>query len=163
MKLALENPEGPIFRLTPEMWEKGLEESRKSPRKRMLMPVHRRGEDLVQRMVNFLQKGTYIRPHQHPRDYASETIFLMSGDMGFYTFDDEGKLQTATNLTKGDLIDIEARVWHGLVALSADTVILEIKRGPYDDRDKIFADWAPEEGTPEADEFVESLTLQHSI
>jgi cupin fold WbuC family metalloprotein len=68
MKLAMSNPTGPVFELTPAILEEGLAESRLSPRRRMLLPIHRAGEDLVQRMINFMQPGTYIQAHQHPRD-----------------------------------------------------------------------------------------------
>ena len=87
MKLALPNPSGPVFELTPAIREEGLRESRLSPRRRMLLPFHRGQEDLVQRMLNFMQPGTYIRAHQHPRDWASETLMVMSGCLGFVTFD----------------------------------------------------------------------------
>jgi dTDP-4-dehydrorhamnose 3,5-epimerase-like enzyme len=44
------------------------------------------------------------------------------------------------------MIDIEPNLWHGFVALEPDTVILEVKRGPYDGAgDKVFAPWAPGE------------------
>lgn len=98
-------------------------------------------------MVNFMQPGTYIQPHHHPRDFATETILVMQGEMGFVIFDEAGKLESVHRVRKGGLIDIEARVWHGVLALAPDTVILEIKRGPYDDTDKVFADWAPAENT----------------
>lgn len=149
MKLALPNPEGPVFELTPELRATGLAESRSSPRGRMLLPIHRNQHALVQRMVNFLQPGTYIQPHQHPREFATETILVMSGELGFLTFSESGDLLTTHRLAVGELIDIEARVWHGVLALAPDTVILEIKRGPYDDTDKVFADWAPAEGADE--------------
>lgn len=158
MKLALENPSGPVFELTPELREEGLRQSRTSPRRRMLMPIHRGQDDLVQRMVNFLQPGTYIRAHQHPRDWASETILVMSGKLGFVTFDPAGEVETVHRLCAGELLDIEARVWHSVLALEDDTVILEIKRGPYSDEDKVFADWSPEESSDAAPAYLEWLT-----
>lgn len=154
MKLAMVNPTGPVFELTPELLEEGLTLSRQSPRRRMLLPIHRFPEDLVQRMVNFLQPGTYIQAHQHPREWASETILVTSGALGFVTFDEEGGVVTTSRLKVGDLIDIEAGVWHGVLALEPDTVILEIKRGPYDDRDKVFADWAPSENSAGAPDYL---------
>lgn len=157
MKLAMSNPTGPVFELTPAILEEGLAESRLSPRRRMLLPIHREGEDLVQRMINFMQPGTYIQAHQHPRDWASETILVMSGVLGFITFDEDGKVITVSRLAAGDLIDIEARVWHGVLALAPDTVILEIKRGPYDDTDKVFAEWAPSENTEGAPDYLKWL------
>jgi len=157
MPLALPNPTGPVFCLSPELWAEGLAESRLSPRRRMLLPIHRQQEDLVQRMMNFLQPGTYVRGHQHPRVWASETILVLSGELGFVVFDEEGNPLEVHRLGVGGLIDIEARVWHGVLALAADTVILEIKRGPYDDRDKVFADWAPEEDSEEAPAYLNWL------
>ena len=44
------------------------------------------------------------------------------------------------------------RSWHSVAALSADTVLFELKPGPYspiDDKD--FAEWAPAEGEPGCD------------
>jgi len=123
----------------------------------MLLPIHREGEDLVQRMINFMQPGTYIQAHQHPRDWATETILVMSGTLGFLTFDEAGKALTVSRLGVGELIDIEARVWHGVLALAPDTVILEIKRGPYDDTDKVFAEWAPAENSAEAAAYLSWL------
>lgn len=157
MKLAMSNPSGPVFELTPAILEEGLAESRLSPRRRMLLPIHREGDDLVQRMINFMQPGTYIQAHQHPRDWASETILVMSGVLGFITFDEDGKVITVSRLAAGDLIDIEARVWHGVLALAPDTVILEIKRGPYDDTDKVFAEWAPAENAEGAPDYLSWL------
>jgi len=157
MNLAMPNPTGPVFELTAALRAEGLAQSRSSPRRRMLLPIHRAGEDLVQRMINFMQPGTYIQAHQHPRDWASETILVMSGNLGFVTFDGEGKVLTVSRLGVGDLIDIEARVWHGVLALAPDTVILEIKRGPYDDTDKVFAEWAPAENAAEAPAYLRWL------
>lgn len=158
MKLALPNPAGPVFELTAELREEGLRESRLSPRLRMLLPIHRAQEDLVQRMLNFLQPGTFIRAHQHPRDRASETLLVMSGCLGFVTFDEEGRVLTAHRLEVGDLVDIEARVWHSVLALAEDTIILEIKRGPFNEEDKVFAAWSPEEFSPEAPAHLAWLT-----
>ena len=150
MKLALPNPSGPVFELTPALREEGLLESRLSPRRRMLLPIHRHQDDLVQRMLNFMQPGTYIRAHQHPRDWASETLLVLSGCLGFVTFHPEGRVLSTHRLGIGDLVDIEARVWHSVLALAEDTVILEIKRGPFNEEDKVFAEWSPEEFSEEA-------------
>lgn len=156
-RLALPNPTGPVFVLSPELLEEGLAESRKSPRGRMLLPIHREQEALVQRMVNFLQPGSYVQPHMHPREWASETIQVMSGRLGFVVFDEAGQVESVHDLSEGAVIDIEARVWHGVLALEADTVILELKRGPYSDEDKVFADWAPPENSEGSEDFQKEL------
>jgi len=157
MNLAFPNPEGPVFEWSAELREEGIKASRVSPRRRMLIPIHRRQEDIVQRMVNILQPGTYIQPHRHPRDWAIETILVMEGELGFVIFDESGEVKTVHCLPAGGLVDIEERVWHGVLALKPDTVILETKRGPYDNTDKEFAEWAPGEGDAEAPSYLEGL------
>lgn len=157
MKLALPNPSGESFEFTAELRSDGLEASRASPRRRMLLPVHRNQEDLVQRMINFLQPGTYIRPHLHPRDHATESIIVMEGALGFVVFAPTGEVRSVHRLEAGALVDIEARVWHTVVALAPDTIIAEFKRGPYDDQDKVFAEWAPEEGGESCSDYLADL------
>ena len=150
MKLALPNVTGDLFTLDEESIQVGIRESRDSPRRRMILPLHRGQGDLVQRMLNFLQLGTYVTPHLHPRESASETVFVLRGSLGFLLLDECGGVLEKRRLDAGGLIDIVPSVWHTMVALEPDTVILEIKRGPHDETDKVFADWAPVEGTPEA-------------
>lgn len=131
-----------------------------SPRRRVILPLHRSQDAPVQRMINFLQPGTYIQPHRHPMPGASETIQMLSGRIGFIVFTAEGKV-AETPVLEGvgnGLIDIEPDVWHGFVVLAPDTAVLEIKRGPYDaERDKIFAPWAPPEDAMEAGAYLDKL------
>lgn len=109
-------------------------------------------------MLNFMLPGTYVRPHLHLPDEAIETVQVLRGALGFVMFGDEGAVRSRHRLDTGGLIDIEPGLWHGLVVLEPDTVILEIKRGPYDAaRDKVFADWAPAEGDAAAATYLESL------
>jgi cupin fold WbuC family metalloprotein len=123
----------------------------------MLIPIHRHQKDLVQRMVNILQPGTYIQPHLHPRNCATETILVMEGELGFITFDQSGGVKTTHRIPNGGLVDIEECVWHGVLALEPNTIILETKRGPHDNSDKEFAGWAPCETDPEAVPYREGL------
>jgi cupin fold WbuC family metalloprotein len=82
--------------------------------------------------------------------------------MGFLTFDDAGNILTTHRLVAGNvescMVDIEQGVWHTLVPLTDDIVLLEIKRGPYDAKtDKQFATWCPQEGTPEAATWLRTM------
>jgi hypothetical protein len=65
---------------------------------------------------------------------------------------------TTHRLGVGELVDIEARVWHSVLALAEDTIILEIKRGPFNEEDKVFADWSPEEFSAESPDYLAWLT-----
>ena len=148
-KLAFENVTGPLFELTEKWIQDGIEGSRQSSRKRIILPIHREQNALVQRMINFLQPGTYIRPHKHPLPHATESLVLLKGAIKFYTFDDEGNIISDQIISAEPLpgvLDIEPNTWHSFKVLEPDTVLFECKKGPYDaETDKIFAEWAPEE------------------
>ncbi|HEY8966197.1 MAG TPA: WbuC family cupin fold metalloprotein [Candidatus Methylacidiphilales bacterium] len=144
--LAFPAPVGDLFVLDEETLRMGVEGSRTSPRKRIVFPLHRTQDALVQRILNFMQPGTYARPHLHPRPDAVETVTVLRGTVDFFRFDDAGKVLDRVTLRSCGLIDIEPNVWHTFIALSPDTVVLEAKRGPYDAVvDKTFADWSPAE------------------
>lgn len=164
--LALPHVSGPVFCLDDAALAHGVAASRQSPRRRIMLPMQRSTHEGVQRMVNFIQPGSYIRPHQHPMPECVENIAVLQGELGFATFDEAGTVQTANRLCAGKaascMVDIEQGVWHTLVALAEDTVLLEIKRGPYNAKtDKRFAQWAPAEGSPEAAGWLERLIQAH--
>jgi len=160
MPQAFPNSVGEHFTLTPEILDRGIAAAAASSRRRIILPIHRTQGASVQRMLNFFQPGTYVCPHHHPLDGASETVSVLRGALGFLLFDGLGAV-TSTHLLRAEengLIDIEPRVWHGMVALQPGTVILEIKQGPYDqERDKVFADWAPPEGAGEVAAYLAGL------
>lgn len=153
-KLAFENVTGPIFHLTDELIQQGIRGSRESERRRIILPIHRIQDAEVQRMINFLQPGTYIRPHKHSLNHATESLVLIQGAILFYTFNDSGEIETKHRVGSkphAGVLDIEPNVWHSFKVLEPDTILFECKKGPYDaEKDKIFAPWAPEEGTADA-------------
>jgi cupin fold WbuC family metalloprotein len=160
-KLAFQNASGKIFKTGKNMMDDGITTSRSSRRKRILLPLHRTQDAVVQRLINFLQPGTYIRPHQHPGDHQVESLVVIKGSILFIIFDETGFIEHYCKLSASGhdcIIDIEPGVWHTFVVLDPDTVIYEAKKGPYDAAtDKVFASWSPEEYTTEADEWVKSM------
>lgn len=160
-KLAFDNVSGNLFQFSDEMIEKGLQASRESERKRIILPIHRKQEAEVQRMINFLQPGTYIRPHKHPLPHASESLVLINGSIRFYTFDENGVILSENKIGSkpvSGVLDIEPQVWHSFIVLEEDTILFECKKGPYNAQtDKIFADWSPEEGSADVQNWIESL------
>ncbi len=160
-ELAFENPSGDRFRLTEELIKKGIDASRNSERLRMILPVHRTQGAKVQRLINFLQPGTYIRPHKHPLDHASESIVMLQGEIRFFTFDGQGVVNSAEIISSSPLpgvVDIEPGVWHSFLVLETDTILFECKKGPYNAKtDKEFAKWAPAESDPESKKWIKKL------
>jgi cupin fold WbuC family metalloprotein len=166
-KKALKNPIGKLFKLTDEIVETGIEASRKSSRKRIIYPVQRNQVSEVQRLLNFMQPGTYVRPHMHQMPHATESIILLQGKLRFFTFDADGKQLSDDIVSPGPLncmIDIEPGVWHSFLVLEKDTIIFECKKGPYDsETDKEFAKWAPEEGSTDSYEWMKRMNEQNPI
>lgn len=160
--LALPSPQGAVFVLDETMVRLGIRASRESPRRRIMLPMQRSTDEGVQRLVNFLQPGSYIRPHVHPKPECVENIAVLAGAIVFLTFAEDGTITSAHRLAAGNpascMVDIEQGVWHTLVPLADDTVVLEIKRGPYDAvTDKQFAAWSPAEGSPDADAWLREM------
>ena len=117
--------------------------------------------DHYQRMLNVVQPGSYIRPHCHTAPAKSESFIVLTGEIGFFRFGEDGKLADAQRLGPGRAavgVDLLPGVWHSFLALENDTVVFEGKTGPYNpEDDKRFASWAPAEGSPAADAYVEKL------
>jgi cupin fold WbuC family metalloprotein len=124
-----------------------------NPRLREIHCFHADDAAPLQRMLNALQPGTYVRPHRHLSPPKDEGFVLLTGRAGIAVFEEDGSLRDENlvllDLAAGSLaVDVRAGAWHSLVCLAPDTVLYEVKNGPYspvDDKD--FAPWAP---APEA-------------
>src|SRR4028119_2277107 len=150
-----------IKRLTQELVDNVAQQARSSPRLRQNYDFHEPSEK-VQRFLNVLQPGTYVRPHRHqrpPEVNGFEFFVVIQGELGMILLDENGQilhteLISANGATRG--IELPEGTYHTLVALVPDTVILEFKEGPYDPSlDKEFMDSFPAEGTLEAGQMVE--------
>lgn len=135
-----------------------------SERKRMNRNFHKEADDLLQRMLNAMEPGTYIRPHKHEKPDKREVFIILRGKVAFIEFDPNGKVldhfvMDAKNGNHG--IEIAPRCYHSLISLESGSVLYEIKDGPYNpETDKQFAPWAPEEGSEEAVPWLEKLTAE---
>lgn len=162
--MALPPPDTIVTIMDEAVLSAGKESSRESPRGRIIQPLHKHGGDVLQRMVNTLQPGSYIRPHRHAPD-RGESLLVLSGTLLYLTFTDGGAVDQAITLVAGSErvgVDIDGGIWHCFAALVPDTVLFEVKPGPYNaETDKEFAVWAPEEYSPDAEAYLEEL-LQYS-
>lgn len=159
--LALEAPEGAVAAIDDSIILRAIEMSRRSPRKRIILPFHGSSEDPLQRMLNVLQPGSYIQPHRHLSPPKAEPIVVLRGAVQVVVFDKKGQIEDRINLTadSGTVgLDIRPGVFHTFFALEEDTVVFEVKPGPYEAMsDKDFASWAPKEGASEALAYLNGL------
>ena len=111
--------------------------AKQSPRLRMNHNFHERLDDPVNRLLNALEPGTYLRPHRHLNPEKDEIFLLLRGRIAVFLFD-----------------EIKAGTWHGLLVLESGSVIYEIKQGPFAPlAPENFAPWSP---APEETEEVEN-------
>jgi quercetin dioxygenase-like cupin family protein len=98
-----------------------------SARRRSHILLHADHQDQVQRLLIALEPDSYVRPHVHSEQW--EMIVLLRGRL----------VMSAAS----PVVQIPRGTWHGGVALQSQTMVLEVKPGPY--RPNEFAEWAPEE------------------
>ncbi|WP_019498133.1 WbuC family cupin fold metalloprotein [Pseudanabaena sp. PCC 6802] len=154
--------ENPIALLTQSLLDRAGEQARLNPRLRQNHNLHQL-TDRVQRFVNVLQPGTYVRPHCHRRVAGRngfELFAVLRGELGLLILDETGNVEEYFRVG-GDPwgLELAEGVYHTLVALQPDTAILEIKEGPYEAAsDKDFLPHFPLEGTAEAAALVRLWT-----
>lgn len=163
---ALPNFSGPLFELTDDLMSEGLAASRASARKRIIFPIHRTQPAPVQRMLNFMQPATYVKPHIHRGEGACESVVLLTGSLQYVIFSADGDVIRTFRAVAGApsaVLDMEPDVWHSFLVLEKDTVIFECKKGPYEAMsDKDFAPWAPDEGTDAAADWIRAMTERYT-
>lgn len=155
---------GSIKRIDQALFDAVAAQARCSPRLRRNHNLHAE-PDPVQRFLNVLQPGTYVRPHRHLRQEpgaAFECFVVLQGAIGVLLLDWTGQVVQQERLAAaGPLRGIELAdgQFHTLVALQPDSVMLEVKQGPYiPTEDKDFLPSFPIEGSPAAAAQVRTWT-----
>lgn len=149
--------------ITSDIVQGKSKDAQLNPRRREILALHRGNGDQLQRMLNAIQPGSYVRPHRHASPPKAELLILLSGAMAFMSFLDDGTPDGRNcaflHHTNGALaLDCREGIWHTFFALEPNTVVCEVKAGPYDPAaDKEFAPWAPSENDPRAHSYLTSL------
>lgn len=145
-----------LRRLDTLLFERVAERARHSPRLRLNHNLHAE-PDAVQRFLNVLQPGTYVRPHRHCRSTPGagfECFLVLQGEVGLLVLDGRGLVLQQERLSAAGPVrglELAEGQFHTLVALQPDTVMFELKQGPYvPANDKDFLEAFPLEGTREA-------------
>ncbi len=141
--------------LTRSLLDDLCAEALKSDRQRKNYNFHEHSER-VQRFLNVLQPGTYVRPHRHLRSdgvNGFEFFLVLQGAIGMIVMDEFGMVLRSERLeANGEQrgIELAEGLFHTLVVLEPNSVILELKEGPYQaSTDKDFLQMFPPEGAAE--------------
>lgn len=103
-----------------------------SERLRMNYNLHEAMDSKAQRLFNALEPGTILPIHRHRN--TAETYILLRGRIDVMFYDDKGvEVECfALNPQEGNYgVHIPKGQWHTLEVLEKDTVIFEVKDGPY--------------------------------
>lgn len=156
----------PIKLINRELINTVAKEAKNSQRLRSNYNFHELPEK-VQRFINIMQPGTYVRPHRHsrPEDINGFEFFLaLQGKIGVLLFNEQGSVIHQEQLSPQQNnygIEIAEGTFHTLVALASNTVMFELKEGPYrHSNDKEFLSHFPEEGTAAAQQQVKRWEAQ---
>jgi cupin fold WbuC family metalloprotein len=132
-----------------------------SPRQRMNHNLHTELIDPINRFVNAGIAGTYVRPHRH-HTWKWEMVSMLQGGSDLVLFTESGTIRSRLAISSENVAvaEIPGGVWHSVVFHEPSAVILEVKPGPYEPQDdKVFAEWAPQEGHPTVTSFVRWLEI----
>ena len=107
-------------------------QAQENQRLRMNYNFHTTLDAPAQRLLNALQPGTDLPVHRHK--HTAETYILLQGELKVLYYNDNKKITETTvlNPLKGNHgIHIPAGQWHTITVLAPDSVIFEVKDGPY--------------------------------
>jgi cupin fold WbuC family metalloprotein len=128
-----------------------------SPRRRANHNFHLRLDDPVQRLLNAIEPGTYIRPQRHTEPATFEIIYVVRGTAVLLLFNEQGVVTDRFDLTAAGPVrgaEIPPGTWHTVASCESGTVFLEVKRGPYvPPQGANVAAWAPLEHDAESPQF----------
>ncbi len=149
--------------INSDLIELKSQHAKNNDRLREIHNFHDSDEATLHRMLNAIQPKSYIMPHRHLEDPKEETIIVLKGSLGCMCFEDDGTIiEDSICYLSPDAdqigIDLRVGVWHTILALEPDTVVFEVKSGPYKKAsDKEFASWAPDYDSPITLEYLAQL------
>lgn len=118
--------------INQELLHEVASQALKSERLRMNYNFHDVLDAPAQRLLNALQPGTVVPVHRHP--HTAETYIILSGKIRMLYYNDQKEVtdEAILDARTGNFgVHIPMNQWHALEALEKNTVIFEVKDGPY--------------------------------
>jgi len=141
-------------------------QAEENPRRRMNYNFHESLDAPINRLLNALMMDTYLPPHRHTGPAKEEIFFVLRGSVLLLHFDDDGNVILAKEINpkKGVYgMEFDCSIWHSLIVLEPETVVYEVKEGPYTPLSpENIASWAPPASEKEkAKEYNEQLLKKY--
>ena len=115
-----------------DLLKKISEEAENSPRLRMNYNFHDSLDAPAQRLLNALQPGTQLPIHRH--QHTSETYILLQGKIRVLFYNENKMVIDSSILDPSESVfgvHIPIGQWHTIEVLESNSVIFEVKDGPY--------------------------------
>lgn len=106
-------------------------QAQKSDRLRMNYNFHQSLDDKCHRFLNAVEPGTKVEIHRHKVD---EMFVVLQGRVKVTIHNDKGEVIQSVELSPfcgNYAVNIKAGEWHSLTCEEPNTVIMEVKEGPY--------------------------------
>ncbi len=141
-----------FFSLSKEDINRLISLAKNTTRGRVRYCSHSSGQESLHEMFIVHPKGAYVRPHKHLEKI--ESMLVIDGEVDYVMFDNDGNVDNVIKMgnyesKKSFYQTIRKDKFHTLVIKSEWLVFLEITNGPFDEKDTIFAKWAPIDGEDE--------------
>lgn len=153
-----------MIKIDKKFTDKLMVEASKSERRRITYNFHKELSDSLQRMINTMNTDTYVQPHKHEHPDKREAFILLRGKALVVEFDDQGTIADYILLDKNAEsygCEIDSGYWHTIICLENNTMLYELKDGPYDAKtDKKFAKWAPKEGDANCQAYMKKIAKE---
>lgn len=150
-----------MLKITEDLLNSVTQKAKESERKRANYNFHKSYAESMQRFLNAVEPNTYAHPHKHTDPDKTEIFLILRGRVLVLEFNDKGEIvdYIILNFESGNKgVEIPPNSWHSIIALEENSVLYEIKGGTFiKETDKVFANWAPEEGTKESKEFINKI------
>jgi cupin fold WbuC family metalloprotein len=118
--------------INKELLDKVSDEAKQSERLRMNYNFHETLDSKVQRLLNALEPGTTMPIHRHQQ--TAETYILLRGKIKVTFHNQDKSISSEYTLDPSQEnygVHIPANQWHSLEVLEHNSVIFEVKEGPY--------------------------------
>ncbi len=136
-----------------------FEQALSSEKKRFPLILHKKG-DYLNKVFNFLIKGTYMHPHLHPGKEKTEKMSVVVGSFKLIYFDDYGNVIKNMVIDKEfqNYIEVPPFTWHTYIPLTDKVLVYETMNGTYEPSSwKRLANWAPKESDNNYEIYLKKL------
>lgn len=145
-----------LFPVVDEVIEKQQKLAAELPRRRSMHVICGGPDQPVQALLNTFMPDSYAQPHKHEVDEIFEGV---AGEFKIVIFNDDGTVHRAYPLRGGSTVRVSAGRWHTAICITpVGGTLFETKECFYiAESDKVFAPWAPVEGSEGVSAYLESL------